>query len=66
MVLFWELKFFDLMVRHHAGVVSGNNKRGWNFANSHTLNVMFLYMYVGRNIDMSVSISFQCVILFDF
>ena len=35
MVLFWELKFFDLMVRHHAGVVSENNKRGWNFANSH-------------------------------
>ena len=31
----WELKFFDLMVRHHAGVVSENNKRGWNFANSH-------------------------------
>ena len=37
MVLFWELKFFDLMVRHHAGVVSENNKRGWNFANSHIL-----------------------------
>ena len=35
MVLFWELKFFDLMVRHHAGVVSENTKRGWNFANSH-------------------------------
>ena len=38
MVLFWELKFFDLMVRHHAGVVSENNKRGWNFANSHKMN----------------------------
>ena len=39
MVLFWEFKFFDLMVRHHAGVVSENNKRGWNFANSHTIRV---------------------------
>ena len=37
MVLFWELKFFDLMVRHHAGVMSENHKRGWNFANSHNL-----------------------------
>ena len=37
MVLFWELKFFDLMVRHHAGVMSENHKRGWNFANSHNI-----------------------------
>ena len=35
MVLFWELKFFDLMIRHHAGVMSENHKRGWNIANSH-------------------------------
>ena len=36
MVLFWELKFFDLMVRHHAGVMSENHKGGSNIANSHT------------------------------
>ena len=40
MVLFWELKFFDLMIRHHAGVMSENHKRGWNIANSHTLQSM--------------------------
>ena len=45
MVLFWDLKFFDLMVRHHAGVVSENNKRGWNFANSHNID-MYDIVYI--------------------
>ena len=50
MVLFWELKFFDLMVRHHAGVVSENNKWGWNFANSHMLISIHVYILININV----------------
>ena len=27
------------MIRHHAGVMSENHKRGWNIANSHNIEI---------------------------